>query len=399
MVSQSEKYKASRQIDHLLDPEARPRNRLGKLCRAMLAHQGADVRTLSNSDAVSKVFSPHESGRNQRFFAAVFLRLLSVLPQDVYELDNDHRVRVTILLGKLPEVAQALNIDSKYQSYERLRALESGAAKADEHLAEAFTLPEQLVAFDHVRQRIMRVYGHPLVRSIAGPFLPDFLSKLAIDVILSAVHRHLTAGARVKMTEYTAAKEKLEAALDDCSRCGTRYVAKFFQPFFTELLDQLKASLETSSFNLPGDLSLRDLGKKYPFTVSDAEVRLAFAVKNKGSGTAIDVELSLETDDCLLLNSSSQFFDQVDSGESFEPVEFPATVVKTTKSPVIVAYTLRWTNGDGSNGILEDLIELPNQPNNIPWDTLKYVEPYSLEPVSNANELIRPLRANETIDL
>ena len=322
------------------------------------------------------------------FFAAVFLRLLSVLPQDVYELDNDRRVRVTILLGKLPEVAQALNIDSKYQSYERLRALESGAVRADESLAEAFTLPEQPVAFDHVRQRIMRVYRHPLVRAIARPFLPDFLSKLAIDAILGAVHRHLTAGPRVKMTEYTAAKERLEAVLDDCTRYDTRYVAKFFQPFFTALLHQLTTNFETSSFNLPGDLSLRDLGKKYPFTVSDAEVRLAFAVKNKGSGMAFDVELSLETDDCLSLNSPSQFFDQVDSGESFEPVEFPATVVKATDTSVIVVYTLRWTNGDGSHDTLEDLIELPTQPSNIPWDTLKHAEPYSLEPVSNANELI-----------
>ena len=353
----------------------------------MLAHQGADVRTLSNSDAVSRVLSPHESGRNQRFFAAVFLRLLSVLPRDVYELDNDHRVRVTILLGKLPEVAQALNIDSKSQNYERLRALESGAARADKYLAEAFTLPEQPVAFDQVRQRIMRVYEHPLVRAIAGPFLPDFLSKPAINAILGAVHRHLTAGPRVKMTEYTAAKERLEAVLDNCTRYGTRYVAKFFQPFFMALLRQLTTNFETSSSNLPGDLSLRDLGKKYPFTVSDAEVRLAFAVKNEGAGMAFDVELSLETDDCLSLNSRSQFFDQVDSGESFEPVEFPATVVKATNTSVIVEYTLRWTNGNGSQRILEDLIELPTQ-RNIPWDTLKHAEPYSLEPVSNANELI-----------
>ena len=55
---------------------------------------------------------------------------------------------------------------------------------------------------------------------------------------------------------------------------------------------------------------------------------------------------------------------------------------------MLVYCTLTWTNGDGSPRTSEDLIELPTQPHNIPWDTLKHAEPYSLEPVTNANELV-----------
>ena len=334
MVSQPEissKYKASREIDSLLDPEERPRDRLGQLCRAMLAHQGAEVRTLSNSDAVSRVLSPTESGRNQRFFAAVFLRLLSILPKEVHDLDNDSRVRVTKLLEKIPKVSQALDIDRKSQGYERLRALERGADRADEYLIEALTPPKPLAAFDQVRRRIMRVYQNPLVGAIAGPFLPDFLSKRAISVILDTVHNYVTAGPRFTMTRYTDAKEVLEAVLNDCTRYNTRLVTKFFQPFFTALVHQMATDFESSSVNLPGRLSLTDLGKKYPFMVSDAEVRLAFAVENIGPGVAFDVELSIDVDDYLSLTSPSQFLDQVDSGESFKPIEFSATVENATR--------------------------------------------------------------------
>ena len=81
-------------------------------------------------------------------------------------------------------MAQALDIDKKAQGYERLRAFESAADSADGYLADALTSPKTLAAFEQVHQRIMRVYKNPLVSAIAGPFLPDFLSKHSISLIL-----------------------------------------------------------------------------------------------------------------------------------------------------------------------------------------------------------------------
>ena len=391
MVSQPEisaQYMASREIDHLLDPTKRPRDRLGQLCRAILAHQGADVRTLSNSEAVSQVLSPRESGQNQWFYAATFLRLLSTLPEEVHELNNDHRVGVTKLLGQLPQVSKALNIDRKSQGYQRLRAFEHAAGTAEEYLAEALTPPTSLATFDHVHQRIMRVYKNPLVGAIAKPFLPRFLSKPAISVILGVLHEHVSARKRLRMALYTDATDTLTAVLDDCTRYDTYYVRKFFRPFFTAVLEQLTADCESSSFNQPASLSLKESGKKYPFTVSDADVRLTFAVENESPGIALDVDLSIETDDCLSLPSPSQFLDQIDSGERLEPVEFHASVVKPTDQMVLVEWTLTWSDGDGSSRMLHDLIELQTQPSDIPWDDLRHAEPYSLEPVTKAKDLI-----------
>ena len=45
-------------------------------------------------------------------------------------------------------------------------------------------------------------------------------------------------------------------------------------------------------------------------------------------------------------------------------------------------------NGDGSRKSSGDILELPAQPGNIPWDDLTYAEPYSLEPVRKAEHLI-----------
>lgn len=385
----SAQYMASREIDHLLDPKApTPRDRVGQLCRALLSHQRVDIPNLSNTDAVMRVLSPSQSGRNQRFFAAAFLRLLSVLPHDVYDLHNSHRVLVTKLLSRFPQVPKALHIDTKAQGYERLRAMESAAERADECLADALAPPKSLTAFDQHRQRIMRAYRNPFVQAVAGPFLPKFLVKRAVGDILARVHEYVTAEPRLTIAKHSEAAASLEAVLNDCARYDTRYVREFYQPLFLALSDLVMAHFESSSFNSPGHLSLTELGKKYPFPVSAAEVRLAFAVENVGPGIALDVELSIETDDSLSVTSPSQFLDDIDSGDKFEPVEFRAMVVQPTDHSVLVGYTVSWTNGDGSASVLKDVIELPAQPGDIPWETLTHDEPYSLEPVVNAEELI-----------
>ena len=354
----------------------------------MLEHQGVDVRTLSNHDAISKVLSRRRSARDQRFFAAVFLRLLSALPQEVYDLDHSDRVSVAKLLDRFPHIAKALDIDKTTQGHERLRALESAADSTDKYLAEALTSPRSLTAFEQVHQRIMRLYDNPLVTMLAAPFLPDFLSKRTIGMTLDAVRNHVTTQPRFAMTTYTTAREHLQAALEDCARYDTRYVTQFFRPFFAELLRLLEDDFESSPFNSPGFLTLTELGKKYPFSIAGAEVRLAFAVENVGAGIALDVALSIETDGSLSLHSPSQFFDQIDSGERYEPVQFSATVTDPATDSAFVHWTLEWTDGDGTRNSSDDLLALPAQPGDIPWDALKHAEPYSLEPVTRAEDLI-----------
>ena len=360
----------------------------------MLAHQGADVRAVSNTDAISRVLSPRQPVKNQRFFAAVFLRLLSAIPKEIYDLDNSRRVLVAKLLGRFPQVPQALDIDKNAQGYERLHAFEAAADRADEYLAEALNPQRPLAAFEQVRQRVMRAYQNPFVAAIITPFLPDFLSKRNITVPLSAVHNHVVAEPRLSISTYSEAKESLEAILDDCTRYDTRYVRHFFRPFFVALSDQLTVAFESSPHNLPARLSLTELGKKYPFTIPNAEVRLAFAVENKGAGIAFDVNLAIDPDDYLSLTTPSQFLDQINSGERLEPVEFTAKVATPTADSVLVAYSLTWTDGDESNRAVEDFIHLPAQPSDIPWDALEHAEPYSLEPVMRAEDLIG--RSEET---
>lgn len=391
MVSQPElspQYKASKEIDRLLDPGQQPRDRLGNLCREMLRHQRTDVSNLSNSEAVLRVLSSSESARNQRFFAAAFLRLLSVFPKQVHDLDTNLRVGVTKLMEKLPQVARALEIDKKSQGFERMRALESAAEQADGYLHEALAPPRTLIPFRQTRERIMRLYTNPLVSAIYGPFLPDFLSKRSVGLILETIDDYVTASARLRTSKYTEARKILEDLLEDCMRHDTRLVTAYFQPFFTVTLEHLTTHFESSSVNLPGVVSLTGRGKKYPLAVADTEVRLTFSVENIGAGMAFDVELSVDADDNLFVISPYQFFDQIDSGESFGPVEFPAIIKTPSYQPVLVHYSLKWTNGDGSSSDSEDLLELPTQPSDIPWDDLEYADPYSLEPVQDASELI-----------
>ena len=48
------KYLAIKEIDGLMDPSKKIRDRLGAICHAMLSHEGRKTQGLSNVDAVSR---------------------------------------------------------------------------------------------------------------------------------------------------------------------------------------------------------------------------------------------------------------------------------------------------------------------------------------------------------
>ncbi len=263
-------------------------------------------------------------------------------------------------------------------------------------LAKALTPPESLADFEQVRQRIMRLYSQLLFGAIVKPFLPKFLSKQELAAILKRVGNYMSAHSRSAMQAHNDARASLTCVLEDCARHDTFYVTQFFRPFFNQLKRQVTTHFEASPANRPGRLVLQDVRKRYPFVNVDADIRLAFVVENKGPGPAFDVELSIKPADCFSLPSPSQFLDHVESGQFFGPVEFPARVCKPPEDSVFAQYKLTWKNGDGTDGDMDALIELPTQPADIPWESLD-AQPYSLEPVSEPDDLIG--RAEQTARL
>ena len=384
----STKFKAIQTIDHLLASDTKIRDRLGKLCRAMLEHRGRAVDDLSNAEAITSTLSGKKSAADQRFFAAVFVRLLAAFPAEFHSFDPKTRTGLMKLLHRLPEVAKSLKIDKKAQGFEREQAFEQAPSLAEGYLRDTTDPPKNIRPFNPIDQRIMRMYQNPLVSALIVPFLPHFLEKRQLRITLTSIHDYLDADARDALSSYREAMINLEGIVDNCTRYDTRFVREYFLPFFSTVLEELDADFESSPVNRAGALSVRDLGKKYPFAVAGAEIQIAFAVENGGAGVALDVQFTVEPDDCLSLSSPMQFLDEVGPNTSFEPVEFLATVDCASGDSVPGMCRLSWTNGDGSSGESEDIFELPTQRSDIPWATLDTEEPYSLEPVRHAKELV-----------
>ena len=377
------------EIDRVLSISEKHRNRLASLCRIMLKNRHISIVNLSNIEVVDIVLSNKQAIADKAFYAACLLRLHSVYPNEINEAKSDIRVSIVKLFDMLPSVLEELEVDPKAQNYERLQTLESAATRAEQYLSEALRLNRNFPsAFNQIRQKILRVYSNPLIEDIIKPFLPGFLLKDNMDVILASIDLFLTSDTRDTPDKYKHAVSLIEEAIELSHSYASYYAKTYFLPFFNELLLSVNTLFRQSPVNLPARLVMETSGRKYPFCITGAEIRFDFSVENIGSGIALDVEISVDTDTCVIIPSPSQYLEIIEPATVIKPVEFHAQVVEPSSTSLWVDCSIRWTNGDGTSGEWEDIFELKTQSADIPWMDLSIHEPYSLEPVCTPDELI-----------
>jgi hypothetical protein len=354
----------------------------------MLEFRGNPTPHLSNLQVVDWVLDAGQSEADQSFFAAGLLRLLAIAPELVHNAPPETRLGVLKLAGRLPKVAKALEVDKGAQGFERLKTLEAAAPEATRYLREALQPPRELHSFEQARQRLLRVYANPLVRAIAIPFFPSSLAKAEVEEVLASVGRYTGADSRERLRTYRQARDELEKIVSACQGGVSLSFPGLFLTFFRSVLQQLEAEFLASPMNRPAAVTVRLTGRKYPFGVIGAGVRIACAVENMGTGVAFDVAVAVDADSSLELAAPSHFLDEIAPSAVFEPVEFPAHVRQPVSHSVAIVCRVTWTNGDGTTGEWEDMFDLEPQRGDIPWDELALEEPYSLEPVRRASELV-----------
>ena len=288
----------------------------------------------------------------------------------------------------MPDVQKVIKIDATAQNYEKLEKLEGAVPQAEEVLRSVLSDNQTLNAFGQIRQRVLRVLANPLVSGLIAPALPDFLGKRRIEPILQSVQDYLSVPARQKIDAFTIATQRLSKITNECTHYDTQYVGEIFLPFFRSISREITADLEHSPLTKSGALVVQVPPKRYPFGMQDAELRFALSVENIGAGAALDVAVTIGSDDCFKLLSSSQFLDDLEPGSKIEPIEFRAAVAHATTNSIILICQVTWSNGDGTSGEFEELFELHAQSDSIPWSQLKASDPYSLEPIRRSDELV-----------
>ena len=170
----------------------------------------------------------------------------------------------------------------------------------------------------------------------------------------------------------------------------THYNEVYLLKVAKRLEELLTQDFERQPASKPANLLLRKREKKYPLHTVDKNFNFSLFLTNNGTGKAYDVRLHIEVDDSIQLSDKDKqenFLGNIDAGSTAGDIEISCRVVEPSKS-VLVIVTVFWYNFDKSHGSKTEEFNLEAQHENIDWESLQREDPYSLEPVSQQEDLI-----------
>jgi hypothetical protein len=358
---------------------------LAELGDALLRFVGVEEPV--DGPPIQRLFDQAQSRDHQRLFAAALVRLLGTSPE-LFERNLQLKLGALKLSTTLPEVYRQLGIGPEQQTYLTVQALRSAMDRAMAPVVEVLASLGDLVGFGDYRQRLKRALSGSLVQALIAPFLPGELGSTRLDEGLRAAQEYLDAPPANKLQSYQQAIRVLEEYRAALQQSSVSLVKVILLPIPERLLVALHQDYTESPLSKPASLEVYAPEKKYPFCVKDAVLELGFIVENIGIGYAQDVAVTVEAEDYLRINEQTRVLGEVGPGVRFGGIEYTGQVLVPSTRPLLVQVRVSWTNFDGTQATKEEVFELESQSGEIRWHELALLDPYSLEPVSEVDELV-----------
>lgn len=353
---------------------------------AVLNSRGVtDVDLLASP--VDALFSQSLDRQSRRFTAVCLLRLLA--RNESCEAFRTLRFKALSLFDDLlsEDIYQYLKLERNAQSYQKESKLRHAVQEIENDLAaliQSFHRIENTPSFHH---SFMQKLNGRLAKAIIKPFLPKtFDAGVRFSEVFDAVNRYTQETGTWKIDTFETAKEILKRFIGDTEGHGTKYARLYLADVAVRLLHLLQQDFQQSPFSRPATLSLARSEKKYPFHSVGRSFEISLIADNLGPGVAFDTTLRLT--DCsenLGVDKPDIFLGSISVGTTIAQV--PCTV-RMAESMALLSAELTWTNADRTTGTCKVDLELDAQRSDVDWDSLRRQEPYSLEPVTSAPELV-----------
>lgn len=327
-----------------------------------------------------------------RVACASFLRLL-VFDDDPFS--SDPRLRDTTALFDRA-LANSLYPDAgiavKDQAFEKRDKLRTLVSSHEESLIGYAKSLGSLDGLDSFRQGFGQLFGKAPTRVFIAPFLPEIITRRTFDELFGAVDK----AAGCTDMGIIGRSEEVEARcgeLDEAAnRLGTHYCEALVLDLTQTLRRLVRAQVREAGFADPAKVSVSLRPKRYPFNEPKAPVTLRLDIANAGPGHAQDLTVEISGGTCISFDEMTKTVGLLGPGSRV--VQFHGIVVdrKSVQSANSQADALtikvKWRNPDHSEGELEEIEPLKEQPGGVPWEELAEKQPYTLEPAKNLTDFV-----------
>ncbi len=358
---------------------------LDLFCRAVLKAENVNEAQWLR-DPKSALFDKNLTRKNHRFISVCLLRLLTCNQEPFQAQFGSEVIRLfdrTFSTNPL-NLYDGFHIDITKPKHEKQKLLVEILPAIESELTVLLSSLKSLEAIGSFQTSFMDQLKVDYSKEILWPFLPKELLEVRLNEIFITIDQYLRESGAKMLQSYDRAKQVLSTFLFEAENFRTKYSREYLGAFGTTILGLLQNHVESSPISNPAQLTVIKSEKKYPLHETNKRFELSFVLENKGPGHAFDVFFTIEVKD-LKLERAEIYLGHLDPTSVV--VNVPATVQNI--APSNVAYIkIKWTNFDKTSHEEEELFDLEGQPSHVDWETLSIKEPYSLEAVENANQLI-----------
>jgi len=355
------------------------------LARAVIAASNCPAPT-ADEDPVKAMLGDRKC---DRLASAALLRLL-VFDDDAFS--EDRRLLGTpglfdrVLAKTLYPEAGLTAKDQSFLKRDRLRTLVADhESSLIEHVRSLRSI-EGMAAF---RPAFGKLFNSKANRSVVLPFLPEGVTTQTFDELLAATQAVFDASDASMIAEADEVGTRCCELAERGNDLGTWY-AEVLISGFTETLEGLvRGHVSDAGFSDPAELALELRPKRFPFGQTDSPVTVRLDLTNRGPGQAQEVSVEIEGGGAIAYETTSRAVGLMGPGKRV--VEFHGTITHSAHehgAPTAdeLMTRLRWRDADGSEHEEEDILILEGQDADLPWDRLALSEPYSLSPVTEAED-------------
>lgn len=349
------------------------------VCRFIDQCFSPDSPTQSLGDAVALARGSHDA-KARRKSALLLTRLLDV--SGAISLTDSPLLQshlAELLEVGMPDIAKALRLDAKRQTFEKLELLKSAHSLALSPLDAIAKAPRSASELVHAHQGLIKALSSPLTSAYVQPYGGhQFKDKLNLSL---AKLRDLTS---TTDNSYTSRLVELkEFLLNELQHTEARVdflAVGFICPLYAKLLVAVQEIEDASRERFKCDIRTQrvqpDLApKRYPLHRTDRAIKITVGLENLGPGIAQDVQVELSSRGTRLSHDDRLILGNVTPGPFalvFEVLPIEPTDVES------MALAVSWAEVGTSQRKEEVLdLRLVGQDPCVDWPELEAKQPYS----------------------
>ena len=344
------------------------------------------------------LFNSTNEPTQKKFIAVCLLRLLCRNLDAIWK-NRDFRTKTCILFdNQISSIYRNLDItesDPNHEKLEKLLETEQSVLKSFGDLTDSIV---SLHTVPVIREKFMRTLNFQQNKLFLEQFVTRSLINTGrINQIFETAQIYNESPIEDRFVSHQDMENVFAAFLRDAEKDGSIFTEQCIVAPIQKIYDYIQEDFKNNDASKPTTVAISPLDRKYPLHEIDKQVELKFRVKNQGPGYAFGVQI----DECVLERGLTPC-NPVNLG-NLAPNQSSEITLKTTvegkiKGNPFVMGQISWQHFDKKRGSNEFDFELIPQRTDLNWADLESQQPYSLEAINEAEDLVGRTKLREQLN-